>query len=183
MQMIDGLAALRTVVDDYSEALIQLLRLCNLARLQEQVTKHLLICLCGLTELRQAVLVLGNEDDVRGRLRVYVTKREHLVVFVDYVRGNVLADDLVENCRLIIRLGLCSSSCRLFFLVGRHAGGGDAPAAGSNQFTWSPQGAVTLAQVSLQTLSNCQANRRGDHSVECGCAALHALPVTASKEL
>jgi hypothetical protein len=43
--------------------------------------------------------VLGNEDDVRGRLRVYVTKREHLVVFVDYVRGNVLADDLVETAQ------------------------------------------------------------------------------------
>lgn len=41
---------------------------------------------------------LGNDQDVHRRLRIYVVKSKHLVIFPDDVGGNFAPDDFFENC-------------------------------------------------------------------------------------
>jgi hypothetical protein len=42
-------------------------------------------------------MFLGNDEDVRGRLRVDVFEREDVVVLINFFRGNIALDDAAEE--------------------------------------------------------------------------------------
>lgn len=91
---------MQTVVDDKTEALVELLLASDLGGRDQEVAENLLVALLRLGELRETVARLGDEDDVHGALRRDVAERQHLVVLEDNLGRDVLGDDLVEDGRL-----------------------------------------------------------------------------------
>jgi len=51
----------------------------------------------GPSLLQSCKMFLGNHQHVRGRLRLDVLKREDILVFVDFFRWNLAADDAAEK--------------------------------------------------------------------------------------
>ena len=58
------------------------------------MAQDLLVALVRPGKPGQTVPHFGNHEKVHGRLRVNVPEGEALVVLVDHVGGNLLADDL-----------------------------------------------------------------------------------------
>ncbi|GMF15725.1 unnamed protein product [Phytophthora lilii] len=97
VQMEHGLAAVLPVVDDDAEALVQVLLLGDQLGGVKQVAQDGLVALLGVRELREAVALLGDEQDVHGRLRVHVVEGQALLVLVRDLGGDLPVDDLVED--------------------------------------------------------------------------------------
>ena len=97
MEVIHRLAALRAVVDNEAEAVVELLLARDLGGRDHEMAENLLVAGVGLGELREAVAHLGDEDDVHGCLRRDVAECEHRVVLEDDSGGDLLVDDLVED--------------------------------------------------------------------------------------
>ena len=57
--------------------------------------------------LRQPVTVLWNDEKVRSSDRRNVTEGHASVILVEYVRRNLLPDELIEDC-VLGRLGFLS---------------------------------------------------------------------------
>ena len=51
----------------------------------------------GLGFFQSRKMFLGNDEHVRGRLRTDVFEGEHMLVFVNFLRGNLAADDAAEK--------------------------------------------------------------------------------------
>jgi hypothetical protein len=123
VDVVDGLAAVRAVVDDEAEALVELLLAGDLGGRDQEVAQNLLVAVLGLGQLREAVARLGDEDDVRGALRRDVAEREHGVVLEDHLGGDLLGDDLVEDgglARLRVLLGVVRRGLARGLLLVRH---------------------------------------------------------------
>lgn len=92
VEVRDGFAAVRTVVDDQTVTRsIKPLLGGNLRRFEEQVAEQRLILRLRLGDAGDGLA--WNDEDVDGRLRSDVAKREHLIVFIDdlrrdFARGN-----------------------------------------------------------------------------------------------
>lgn len=99
MNVIHGLAAMRTIVDNEPEAFLQILLASDLRGRHEEMAENLLVAVLGLGELREAVAHLGDQDDVHGALRRDVTEGEHGVILEDDLGRDLLGDDLVEDGR------------------------------------------------------------------------------------
>lgn len=69
--------------------------LCNI----KQMTKDVLVSLSCLAQASEAVAVLGDHKEVDWGLRRDITEGQCLIVFVNDVSWNLLANDFVENCR------------------------------------------------------------------------------------
>ncbi|KAG0584539.1 hypothetical protein KC19_3G216600 [Ceratodon purpureus] len=126
MEVVDGLGAVRAIVDNKPEALVELLLAGDLGGRDHEVAEDLLVAVVGLGELREAVAHLGDEHNVRGALRRDVAEREHGVVLEDDLGGDLLGDDLVEDGGLPgVRplLGVRGGGLARGPLLVRHGGG------------------------------------------------------------
>src|SRR4029453_709912 len=66
---------------------------------------------------------LGDDENVSRRERVDVVEREYLVVFVDSVRRNLVAQDSREDVALVVRLGRIDRHWNLEVNFPVHGGG------------------------------------------------------------
>src|SRR5437879_7080339 len=95
MQMKDGLARPGTVIQDRAVAREELALARELRGHQLQLTKYGLIFRRGFGQ-RFKMLTRTNQD-MRGRLRADVLKREEVGVFVDNLRWNLLRGNRSEE--------------------------------------------------------------------------------------
>jgi hypothetical protein len=59
-------------------------------------------CVSGFSFFQSGKMFFGNDQNMRGRLRVDVFKGEDMIVFVDFLGGNLAADNAAEEA---IRVG------------------------------------------------------------------------------
>jgi hypothetical protein len=95
VQVIDGLAAVGAGVDDETIATGQVLVLRNLHGGGEEMAEQGGVLRCGVCV--RCEMLLGDQQDVRGRLRVKVWKGEHLVVLVEACDGESTGGDVAEE--------------------------------------------------------------------------------------
>jgi hypothetical protein len=95
VQMMHGLAAFISGVHDDAISALQLLIAGNLRRRSHQVTKQRSI-ICHRLRLRCDVL-LRNDQDVRGSLRIDIRKADRQFVFVHSVCWNRASDDFAKQ--------------------------------------------------------------------------------------
>ena len=90
MQMIDGLAAFRSAINDNAKTLWQAF-FCHLGRDQRQMTQHFFV---GLGRVGERVDVLfWDHEKVCGRLRVDIGERDRIVIFENLFGGNFSGDN------------------------------------------------------------------------------------------
>ncbi len=63
----------------------------------------------GLSFLQPGEMAFGNHEHMRGSLRLNVFEREDVVVFIDFFRGNLSADDAAEKAVRVGHLFTCVS--------------------------------------------------------------------------
>ena len=95
MQVIDRLATIRAGVDNGPEAVGQTELFGDFAGDDEQVSQEDGVSIGRIGQGTNGTL--GDDQNVRGGLRVKVTKRERLFVFVDDVGRDLSIYDLLEN--------------------------------------------------------------------------------------
>jgi len=91
----DGLRAIRAVVDNQPVTIFQLLLGGSFLGNQHQMAEKLLISIVSV--LQRGDPLLGNHQEVDGRLRVNVPEGQALRVLEDDVCRDGLVDDLVED--------------------------------------------------------------------------------------
>jgi len=91
----DGLRAIRAVVDNQPVTIFQLLLGGSFLGNQHQMAEKLLISIVSV--LQRGDPLLGNHQEVDGRLRVNVPESQALRVLEDDVCRDGLVDDLVED--------------------------------------------------------------------------------------
>eukprot|EP00212_Chloropicon_laureae_P003613 CAMPEP_0197486378 /NCGR_PEP_ID=MMETSP1311-20131121/1306_1 /TAXON_ID=464262 /ORGANISM="Genus nov. species nov., Strain RCC856" /LENGTH=198 /DNA_ID=CAMNT_0043029435 /DNA_START=379 /DNA_END=973 /DNA_ORIENTATION=- len=97
VEVVDGLASAGAVVYGDTKALAEALVLGHLLGGVEQVPEDLFVALVRLGQPREPRAVLGDHEEVRRRLGRNVPERQALVVLVNHVGGDLLADDFVED--------------------------------------------------------------------------------------
>ena len=96
MQMRHGFARIWPVVEDEPETIFGKAKLFrDLGSLDEKMTQHLVIIRMRFGKARDRFL--GNNQDVNGRLRFHVMKRNHLLVLINDLRGNFARDDFFKK--------------------------------------------------------------------------------------
>ena len=95
VEMIDGLAAVGSGVDDQAVAVAEALLARDLTGCPQQMTEEIGVSCRGVRVGRD--VLFGDHQQMRGRLRVDVRKGQHAVVFVDAVDGNGAGGDLAEE--------------------------------------------------------------------------------------
>jgi hypothetical protein len=104
MEMRDGFAAVRTVVDDQTKAGFLHSHQCShLGCLQEQMPQQYRIRRCCLADAGDGLL--RDEQHVHRRLGINVVKRQHEVVFVNNLCRNLAGDDFLEKGHAIYDFG------------------------------------------------------------------------------
>ena len=96
VDMRDRLAGIAFCVEDEAcAALGETFLFCDILGAEEKPPHQRGIFLC---HVEKAFDVLpGNDEDVRGRLRVQIAECVEFVVFVNFVRRDFAADDFTEN--------------------------------------------------------------------------------------
>ena len=89
--LVDRLSAILAVVDHQSVAIGEPQVLCHLARHDHQVAEQRRVIIRDVLHHRNRLL--GDDEHMRGRLRVDVVKCEALVILIGY-----LGRDLLPNC-------------------------------------------------------------------------------------
>jgi hypothetical protein len=83
--MLDGLATFLPSIHDNAKAFAEAL-FRQLGCDQRQVTEHFLVVLSGLGE--RVDVNFGDDEKVRGRLRINVSERDRNVIFENLFGGN-----------------------------------------------------------------------------------------------
>ena len=96
MQMEHCLSGVLPVVHHDPEPL-QLLLLCHLSRSYHQLSQDLFVPFLRLRQASESVLLLGNEEYVNRSSWLDVPKGKNVIVFVDNVGVDLLADEFVKN--------------------------------------------------------------------------------------
>jgi hypothetical protein len=92
VQMVHGLSAIITGVDDKSETVVQFLRLGYRARLLKKFTEQFFItALCNIV-----YVLFGNDEYMCWRLRIDIAESEPIVLFLDDFCWNLFIDDFAE---------------------------------------------------------------------------------------
>src|SRR6266849_4415276 len=95
MQMENRLAGAAAVVDDRTIAGEQT-ELCGQLRGEQlQLAEERLVAGLGVVQRRE--MFSRTNENVRGCLRIDVFKGEHVVIFIDELRGNLLRADFAEQ--------------------------------------------------------------------------------------
>src|SRR5690606_10417951 len=95
MQVRHRLAGMRTVVYDEAKAIGELQLSGNHARGQEEMTEQRLVVGLGLADARDDLL--GNDEQVYGRLRLDIVQDQAVLVLVLDSRRNLARDDSFED--------------------------------------------------------------------------------------
>lgn len=96
MQMRHSFAASRTIVDDEAiTALFQAQLAGDGGGFEEQMAERGLVGVRGFGDARNGFL--GDDDDVRGRLRVDVAEGQHDLVFINNRRRDFAGDDFLKK--------------------------------------------------------------------------------------
>ena len=95
MEVVDGLAAVGTGVDDEAVAVGEVLGAGDFTSGVEKSAEDGGIVLCGVGV--RGEVVLGDDEDVRGGLRVDVREGEGVLVFVEAGDGDFAGDDFAEE--------------------------------------------------------------------------------------
>lgn len=101
MQMEHGLAGAGAVVHVEAE-ILQPFLFGNPACHQQQVAKQALVALFGIRQLGDGLL--GDYQEVGGRLGVNIPEGQALVVFKDDIGGNLAIDDLGKRVSAMVRI-------------------------------------------------------------------------------
>lgn len=101
MQMVYALGTIRPIIDYNPKSFLpQSFLLCDwLSRIQK-MTKQALVTLICIWKPCQSTTLFWNQEEVHRTLGLNITKREALVIFVDYLGRNFLIDNLVKYSRL-----------------------------------------------------------------------------------
>ena len=103
MQVVHSLPAIVACVHDDPVAIVQLLFACDLSRRGHQMAHQRRIFSQRLR--RRANVLFGNDQQMRGRLRIDVGKADAEFVFVHAVGRNGAVDNLAEQT-----VGRCRST-------------------------------------------------------------------------
>lgn len=95
MQMEDRLSCARSNVEDGPVALLDVALAGDLRGGQMAAADQFGIF--GLGFLQSSEMFLGHDQHVRGRLRIDVFEGEDVLVLVNFLRGNLAADDAAEE--------------------------------------------------------------------------------------
>ena len=95
MQVLDALATVVAAVINDSVAVHQSERLGDPGNLCEDMRHYGSVFLCD--GVSAADVLLRNKQYVYGSLRLYVVKRENLLVLINLFRGNRAVDNFAEN--------------------------------------------------------------------------------------
>jgi len=97
VQVRHGFAGVGAVVDYKTvTAFLQAKFVRNLGGLQQKVAEDLMVFRSGFGQARNGLL--GNDQNVRRRLRFDVAEREHQIVFINNGRRNFAGDDFFKKC-------------------------------------------------------------------------------------
>lgn len=100
MQMRHAFAGVRSAVNhDAVTGCKQIELLRHRSRGEEQLAEQRFIGLGRIGQSRHHPL--RHDQYVHRRLRIYIAKRQDLVIFPDDVRGNFAPDDFFKNCHAI----------------------------------------------------------------------------------
>ena len=95
VEVVDGLAAVGAGVDDEAVAVGEVLGAGDFADGVEEMAEERFVILRRMG--MRGEVVLGDDEDVGGSLRVEVREGESLLVFVDAGGGDFSRDDLAEE--------------------------------------------------------------------------------------
>ena len=109
VQMKHGLAGTAAVVDHGAIAGEQVAFRGQLCRYQLQFAKQRLVSVLRIVQ-RGKMLSRANQN-VRGRLGIDVFEREHVVVFIDKLRGNLLRADFAKKAVWVHKLFYLRGPC------------------------------------------------------------------------
>jgi hypothetical protein len=94
VEMIDGLAAVRAVVDDQTIAAVEALFTRNLGRRIKKMAEKIAVAFCGLADGRD--VFTRHYENMRGSLGADVGKGVDPIVLIDGGGGNLASDDFAE---------------------------------------------------------------------------------------
>ena len=106
--MVHGLGSYGSVVDDNSEAVLQVPLLGNLSRHEQEVTEQRSVGVLGARKLWY--VLPGYDEEVHGRLGVHVVERDALNQNPELWKSvSVIQDKIVTTfaCRLKLKLLIC----------------------------------------------------------------------------
>jgi hypothetical protein len=99
VKVVHGLAALRAVVDDHTEAALgQALLPGYRLRDEHQVAQQRLVILTGVGQPGEAVSMFGNNQEVDRSLGADIAERQALVIIVNDRSWDFLSHYLVKDC-------------------------------------------------------------------------------------
>lgn len=105
VNVVDGLSRMLSVIDDQSIPLLQALLLGNPGSSHQQLSQNQLVSFLGFGDSSEAILILGDYEDVCGRDWRNIPKGEDEVVLKDHLGGYLFSDQFVEDgfvCHLMI---------------------------------------------------------------------------------
>jgi hypothetical protein len=103
VQVKHALPGLRPVVDRETKGILHAQLPRDLVGGEQQVAKERLVFFPGVGEPRD--FLLGNDQDVRGRLGIDIAKSETQIVFVHDVGGAFVGHYLLKQCLTHSRVG------------------------------------------------------------------------------
>jgi hypothetical protein len=95
MEVEDGLSGARTDVEDGAVSVFDVALAGNLRGDEMAAAND--FCVAGLGLFQTRKVFLGNDENMRGRLRVNVFEGEDVIVFVNLLRGEFAPDDAAEK--------------------------------------------------------------------------------------
>lgn len=113
--MVDSLAALLPIVD-YDTKSFRTLFLADLPSNVQHMTENVLLVLTCCGQLHQSIALLGDDQNVRGSLRVDITKGVAELIIVDLFGIPLTRENLVEHRRrtgTVLVAGLILGGCLL----------------------------------------------------------------------
>lgn len=104
MQVKHGLSCTRADVEDGAISVFDVALAGNLRGSEMAAADHFGVLRLRLFE--SCKMFLGNDQNVRGRLGVDVFKGEDVLVFVNFLRRKLAAEDAAEGAMRIVHRGL-----------------------------------------------------------------------------
>ena len=98
MKVIDRLRSFPTIVNDETES-IGTFFLSNITRHVQQMSQQGFLIGSCIGQFGQSVADFGNEQNVRWRHRIDISKGQALTVFIHGIAGNFPRQDAIKNGR------------------------------------------------------------------------------------
>ena len=95
VEVIDSLAAVWAGVDDETKTVVEMLLLCNFRCSTEQLAEEFGFAEGGVRE--GAEVLLGNDQNMHGGLRIDVREGEHVIVLKEARDGDCAGGDFAEE--------------------------------------------------------------------------------------